>query len=53
MLIDYDCLWGIIVLYDIMVMFFFFRIGILYVKNLLYDNGNIKILDIFIIVIYF
>lgn len=31
----------------------FFRTGILYVKNLLHENGNIKTLDIFTTVIYF
>lgn len=53
MSIDYDRPWGTTVLYDTTAMFSFFRTGILYVKNLLHDNGNIKTLDIFTTVIYF
>lgn len=53
MSIDYDHPWGTTVLYDTTAMFSFFRTGILYVKNLLHENGNIKTLDIFTTVIYF
>lgn len=53
MSIDYDRPWGTTVLYDTTAMFSFFRTGILYVKNLLHENGNIKTLDIFTTVIYF
>lgn len=53
MSIDYDRPWGTTVLYDTTAMLSFFRTGILYVINLLHENGNIKTLDIFTTVIYF
>lgn len=53
MSIDYDRPWGTTVLYDTTAMLSFFRTGILYVKNQLDENVNIKTLDIFTTVIYF
>lgn len=53
MSIDYDRPWGTTVLYDTTAMFSFFRTGILYVKNQLDENVNIKHLEIFTTVIYF
>lgn len=53
MSIDYDRPWGTTVLYDTTAMLSFFRTGILYVKNQLDENVNIKHLEIFTTVIYF
>lgn len=53
MSIDYDRPWGTTVLYDTTAMLSFIRTGILYVKNQLDENVNIKHLEIFTTVIYF